>query len=383
MKFWIALAALLISQLAGIADGQVPESQILTWMKQLKPLPKVHYSWPVAIVEKDRAKQTERNKLIYEYIRLTHAVSLRGESASPRVINQAVDICNRVNATNPKQVASLGINFSVWHHRFDKELPPTDFGSSHESEMDFLQKRMTQVRNSVASANIRNRANVKVTAILFDSERFVTKANDEVWNAAITKKLNGAYDAAKSNFPGARVEWYTRGAIQRSASESGWSQSRFATLDEKGESFACSLYYVPEIEATRKTFRLTAENATKHGCESVTPWIALASGYRRQTDKFNTWSGNWNYDLIYSWQLGREINNSWYGRGKNTERFAPWNKAKVAVFYPAPFNRDSPHWGLHFVAYVSGANGYQLPKKLGQDLRNSNKLEEQAKNPNR
>ena len=72
MKFWIALAALLISQLAGIADGQVPESKILTWMKQLKPLPKVHYSWPLAIVEKDRAKQTERNKLLYEYVPVSY-----------------------------------------------------------------------------------------------------------------------------------------------------------------------------------------------------------------------------------------------------------------------------------------------------------------------
>ena len=379
MKFWIALAALLISQLAGIADGQVPESQILTWMKQLKPLPKVHYSWPLAIVEKDRAKQTERNKLLYEYVRLTHALSLRGETASPREIDQAVDICNRVNTTNPKQVASLGINFSVWHRRFDKELPPTDFGSSHKSEMDFLRKRMTQIRNSVASANLRNRANVKVTAILFDSERFVTKSNDEVWNAAITRKHNEAYDVVKSIFPDARIEWYARGAIHRAASDSGWARTRYTTLDEKGESFGCSLYYVPENESTRKVFRFTAKNAAKHGCDSVTPWIALASGSRRQTHRFNEWSNNWNYDLIYSWQLGREINNSWYGQEKRTERFAPWNKAKIAVFYPAPFNNNSPHWGQHFVAYVGGANGYQqLPEKIGQDLR-TKKLEEKAK----
>ena len=40
----------------------------------------------------------------------------------------------------------------------------------------------------------------------------------------------------------------------------------------------------------------------------------------------------------------------------------PWNKAKIAVFYPEPFGR-SPHWGQHFVAYVRGANGIkELPE---------------------
>jgi len=132
-----------------------------------------------------------------------------------------------------------------------------------------------------------------------------------------------------------------------------------------------------------KTFRFTAENAKRHGIDRVTPWIALAAGYRRQTDKFHAWSGDWNYDLIYSWKLGREINNSWYSEKIRTGRFAPWDKAKVVVFYPAPFNRDSPHWGQQFVAYVSGANGYKLPEGIGLDLRKDNKLEEKAENPTR
>ena len=37
------------------------------------------------------------------------------------------------------------------------------------------------------------------------------------------------------------------------------------------------------------------------------------------------------------------------------ERFAPWNKVQVAIFYPEPFGR-SPHWAEHFVAYVRGAH---------------------------
>ncbi len=361
MKFWIALAVLISTQLTSTLDGQVvPERQILAWMKQLKPLPKVHYSWPISLSK-------DRDKLLYQYVRLTHAVSLRGESATPANVDQAVDLCNRVNQTNPKQPASLGINFSVWHHRFGKGLPPTDFGPSHKAELDYLRKRMKAIRVSVASANIRNRADVKVTAILFDCERFVTRSNDEVWNAAITRKFNEAYDLVKGIFPAARIEWYARGGISRSAAETGWSQARFATLDEKGVAFGSSLYFVPEYEGTRKAFRLTAKNAAKHGCDQVTPWIALASGYRRQTDKFHSWTGNWNYDLIYSWTLGREINNPWYSKATRIDRFAPWNKAKIAVFYPAPFNRDAPHWGQHFVAYVRGANNNMELPELEQE----------------
>jgi len=60
-------------------------------------------------------------------------------------------------------------------------------------------------------------------------------------------------------------------------------------------------------------------------------------------------------DLIYSWQLGAEINHPWFGAPGRHERFAPWNRAKIAIFYPEPLGR-SPHWAEHFIAYVRGAH---------------------------
>ena len=110
---------------------------------------------------------------------------------------------------------------------------------------------------------------------------------------------------------------------------------------------------LPEIETTREIFRRTAHNADKHDCSEVTPWIALASGYRQKPDKLGEWSYDWNYDLIYSWQLGAEINVPWFG--ERPEQFAPWNKATIAVLYPRPFGQTA-HWALHFVAYVRGAH---------------------------
>lgn len=351
---FVATSFLLLPLLARADDSAASKEQLVTWMKELKPLPKTHYSWPLPL-------RNLPDELLFEYVRLTHAASLSGEWGQPEQMNRVVDICHRVNQTKPKKQASIGINYSVWHRRFGKELPPTDTGPTHQAELDYLTARMQAMKDSLAAANEIHKADVKISAILFDSEHFHTKSGDDKWNAAITQKYNAAWDTVRNIFPGVRIEWYARGAVQPGASNTGWSAARYFALDEKGDSFGCSLYQVPEIGYTRGIFRRTAENAAQHGCDQVTPWIALASGYRRQTDQYHKWSHNWNYDLIYSWKLGTEVNNAWYGAGEREQRFAPWRKTQVAIFYPEPFGR-SPHWGEHFVAYVRGANGVkELP----------------------
>jgi len=329
-------------------DVKPADEQILAWFQELKPLPKIHYSWPVPIGKLS-------DELLLEYVRLTHAVSLSGEWGKSEQVDRAVSICKRVNADKPKIAASIGINFSVWHRRFGKDLPPTDTGPTHQAELDYLKARMETMQTALAAANRKHDTKVAITAILFDSEHFHTRADDSKWNQAITAKYNAAYDTVRAVFPKVRIEWYARGAVQPGASPTGWSQSNYFALDEKGESFGCSLYQVPEIGYTRDIFRRTARNAEQHGCAEVTPWIALASGYRRQTDKYHEFSLDWNYDLIYSWKLGAEVNHAWFGAPERHERFAPWNKAKVAIFYPEPLGR-TPHWAEHFVAYVRGAH---------------------------
>ena len=76
----------------------------------------------------------------------------------------------------------------------------------------------------------------------------------------------------------------------------------------------------------------------------------------------------------YSWILGAEINQPFYA--KNPAKFAPWNFAKRAVFYPSVFEQEggmtvpvvTPHGNstlifLHFLAYVRGAAGVpELPQ---------------------
>lgn len=359
MKPGTALVLVFVITGTAVADEPAPEREVVGWMRELQPLPKVHYSWPLPW-------KSISDDVLYEYVRVTHAASLSGEWGQQDQIDRAVEVCHRVNAAAPKMPASIGVNYSVWHRRFGKDLPPTDTGPTHQAELDYLRSRLTAIRDGLAAANHRYKADVRVSAILFDSEHFHVKPDDDVWNAAITAKYDAAYDIVHEFFPKVRIEWYARGAVQPGASPTGWSQATYFALDEKGETFGCSLYQVPEIGYTREIYRRTAANAAKHGCHEVTPWISLASGYRRQTDKYHEFSLNWNYDLIYSWQLGRELNNAWFGVPERTERFAPWNKAKIAIFYPEPFGR-SKHWGQHFVAYVRGANGVQQIDDLAGD----------------
>jgi len=340
---------------AACAEDSLAPPLLLSQLRELKPLPKVHYSWPLPF---DKLS----DELLYEYVRLTQAASVSGEWCKQEHIDRCVAACKRVNTTNPKIPASIGINYSPWHRRFGKNLPPTDTGPTHKAELEYLKERMEKILEWLQVSNKKYETNITVTAILFDSEHFHAKADDPEWNKALTAKYNAVYDIVQEVFPKVHIEWYARGAVQPGASETGWINTTYFALDEKGDSFGCSLYQVPEIGYTREIMRRTAERAVKHDCKKVTPWIALASGYRRKTDKYHDFEMEWNYDLIYSWKLGAEVNQPWFGEPVRHGRFAPWNMAKIAIFYPEPFGR--PRWGQHFVAYVRGA---YLIKSLPDD----------------
>lgn len=325
-------------------------TELIEAMKSLKPLPKVHYSWPLP----SDLIEGAADPLLQEYVRLTRAACISGEWSTLKHIATAVRVCKAVNLQSSGTPASIGINYSPWHREFDKELPATDVGPTYHAELARFRMRMETIRQWLSDANREHGADIGVSAILLDTERFVTRRDDKTWNQAITDKYDDIYEIAREVFPQARIEWYGRG-IQESSDSDGWSPFPWNTFENKADSFSCSLYRVPEIGAMRETFSRTLDLAREHHASVVTPWVALASGYRRQVEKFHEWDDDWDYDLVYSWMIGAELNEPWYGQ--RPERFAPWSAAKIVVFYPAPFNPKSPAWGRHFVAYVRGANG--------------------------
>ena len=106
---------------------------------------------------------------------------------------------------------------------------------------------------------------------------------------------------------------------------------------------------------------------------SVTPWIALGAGQYREPVLPKpgvgfSFSFSLNYDPVYSWQMGREVNGldaPWDERW--SEGFAPWDAAKVVCLFPGVFDQRSAAVAVgggnstvslqHFVNYVRGATG--------------------------
>ncbi|MFC1498613.1 hypothetical protein ACFLS1_09125 [Verrucomicrobiota bacterium] len=269
------------------------DQQLIAWMKELQPLQKVHYSWALDIHKYPQ-------ELMYEYVRLTHAVTLsaeehhsKGKDITADVFDQAVQLCKKVNATKPKISASIGVLYPVWIWHY-KGPSPTNTGEKHKAELNLLKSRLKRIQNDVTAANHKHSTDIAVTAIFLDCEAFFTRQDNAEWNAAMLAKHNATYDIAWKAFPNARIEWYSRGGVQPYDSATGWRVRPFFTLKEKGKSFSCNLNRVPEIGITRETFRRTFKLARKHGVSEVTPWISLASGNQRQPHKFEKWTFNWN-----------------------------------------------------------------------------------------
>ena len=310
-------------------------------------LPKVHYSFPLP----DWAL-TPANSVLREFARITHGVSLRGESATPEEVDAAVEACKAANGSGSATAASVAINYSPWHRRFGAALPATDTGETARAEVRLFRARLNAIRDSLTRANQRHSSDIKVSAILLDCERFAISLESTAIDEAINRKHDKIYDIARQVFPDARVEWYGRGSMQPSTNAGGWTPSRYFTLREKGDSYSCPLYEVPQVEATRLKYARTREFAAAHGVYDVTPWIALGAGYRGEGPS-REWEFNWDYDLRDSWNLGAEVNNA---KGVS-DRAGEWIAARVVVFYPSPLDERTPRTFEHFVAYVRGAAG--------------------------
>jgi hypothetical protein len=337
---------------------QLSQVQIDVKLGALKPLPKVHYYYSNiggGLLDK-------RNSLrLYEYARITHALAFWGEWVKQQQVDNCVYTCEKINRTNPEIPASIAVFYNPWHRKFGKDLPPTNRGATYDEEIEFFAERLQLINGWLAACNNKYNGRVKLSAVLLDCERFKIKKDDTAWNKAMQEALDAIHMKAQEIFPNARVEWYDRG-IRRFAGYR-WGKSNNFTGKEIKAPLSCSLYTLPETECMRETYRRTCTLADALGIKEVTPWVALAAGYRQGLKQGKFYDKEWDYDLIYSYLTGAHINIKWYG--DQPELFAPFNRAKVVVFYPPPFS--NPHWAKHFIAYVRGATGVRELNDLGYE----------------
>ena len=88
-------------------------------------------------------------------------------------------------------------------------------------------------------------------------------------------------------------------------------------------------------------------------CHNV---ILKNHGFCTKSDAFHT------PDRVYSWQIGREVNNAWFSTDTRIERYAPWYAAEVVCFYPSVFDvrgvpagtvSDCPPLSLHLTPFLT------------------------------
>jgi len=359
--FAVSIAVLLgYAQSGGGDTVQLSQAEIDANLSALKPLPKVHYSFGCLGCGMINDPNSYR---LYQCARITHALSFWGHGLTSEQVNNCVYACARVNKTNPKIPASLAFCYSPWTRKFGKGLPPTDRGSTYYEEIRYFSECMERLKRWLAEANRKYGSKVKVSAVLLDCERFSTKSYNRAWNEGIRQALDAIHIKAREFFPEARIEWYDRG-VKRYRGVSWAKTSRFTGKEIKAP-FSCPLYALPESERMRETYRRSCALADTFNIDEVTPWVALAAGYRPSITENEYWDMDWDYDLVYSYKLGAELNVKAYG--DQSKKYAPYNRAKVVIFYPPLFDKRVKHWARHFIAYVRGATGVGELKDLGYE----------------
>jgi hypothetical protein len=316
----------------------------LAQLKDLKPLPKKHWSWSLP----DFAV-TQPDERVYEVARIMGSACLRAEYATPQHVATCVKLCHPAGA-------SIGVNASPYHSTVPDSASPL---FAYPDELDLLHKALVNVRMSLHDANFAQNTDVKVGAILLDSERFYRRDDDLVWNAAITERYNVVYDLCKSIFPGVRVIWYEWG-VEAAPSKTGWQLAPWYVPEAKTDALSCDLYSPCELHRMRETFAKTVDESNRRGIAhgsfgTVVPYLSLGCGYQRAQKEFQVWNNDWRYGKEYAYQLGQEINVPWFSWPEQVPRFAPWHRADAVVFYPPPFDPRVPEWVSYFAAYCYGA----------------------------
>lgn len=333
----------------GTSIGQINEPLWAT-LSRLSELSKEHYSWPFSSAFLDDPKN---KKLLYEYARLSHSITIWGYWATQEQVLRVLKILTAVNQKQPHLPATLSLTFRPWSVRFPVDASPMHQGREEAIELEYLHERLTTIRNWLETYNTAHGTNIQLGAILLECERFFIKEANELgataWNAAIDRKHNLVYDSVRSVFPQAKVEWYAR------------SLSSLFTLKEKGDSFSVPLYRVMDPIEYETLYRRALNKAKEKNVERVSPWIALGTGYRLRADGSREWAYNNDYDIRHSAQIGGLFHNYKPSQTPANANIS-YDAAQAVIFYPRPFEPLIPRWGEHFIAYVQGATGDNVPE---------------------
>jgi len=215
----------------------------VTELSPLRELPKIHYSFALP---KDLDEDT-----YFEIARITHALSFSAEnSCSQELINKYVKVCKRVNELSPSIPATLCLNYSPWHRKFNKTANSLVFDQSCIDEITYFQELAVEINGFLKNANDKYDTDIIISMLAYDSERFKRVPSDSLLgnrlNEAIKAKLDVFHELGKCYY-GSDVEisWYGRGKIQWNPN-SPILDEEWWTGREKNEFVTSSLYWPAE-----------------------------------------------------------------------------------------------------------------------------------------
>jgi hypothetical protein len=361
----IVLFALLAFSRSSHAAQSSADSLVM-WMARCDTLPKIVLSWPIA--------PAVPKTYVYEYARLTGRISLNlsgvyTQDEIDAFVQLADSLNNHVVVANKK--VSLAWNYSPYPAATFTERDPTSQQAESVTELANLDTKLAAKKLMVSIANAKfitgAADSILNTDIIFDQETFNGAPTGQAWLDSLTSKMNACYSRAQTAFPNCKVHWYDRGGWHVTGGDpDGWTDNTYFSLVENGTNFSCVLYRPWELQDMRDTFRYSLENAWRHGVSNITCYLSLGSGYVRYVEgtaptAAQAWDNDVDYGRWYAWQLGREINNAWYGAAVRWLRYAPWDYCDYIIFYNAsgPFTDTCPHFGEYFCAYMWGANDTQ------------------------
>ncbi len=272
----------------------------------MAPLPFPCYSWPLP--------EVRMGITLLDWTRVTHAVSLRGETCTEEEVRYAAEACRQVNRFHPKIPATIAVNWSPYQ---GATYTPLEWGQQVFKDLGAFCDKLRLIRQWAGD--------VRVSAVLFDHEKWKVK-HEEPWDKELDTKYDAFYWYAELIFPDAAIYLYGRG-------ESG----QRLTGNELGDGTSTRLYW-PDDGVKQQGLIEGRRRNPAHPDGPLSWWVAL--GWSR--DHFeNGQIQPVEYALSNDQVLGATIAEN-----------APH---EPVILYPSPFDpRLTDPWD-HFAAFAEGA----------------------------
>ncbi len=307
-------------------------------LQEFAPLSIPHASWWLP-----KQVWADQN-LLTEYVRITGVCSLSllwSPDAAYAACAAAIDQAGR---------GIIALNYSPYH-RLEAESAG-HFDLCWAAELLDVAERLEHVRG-LPGGNL-------VQLAILDHERY-----NQSQYPTVALKLAAMYLVFHEQI--ATVTWYGQGWWERAVwAPDGWQlfPRTLPTVPHDGL-FGVTLYQLNNLTLMRESIRRSAAEADRQNAR-LAAWVRLGIGYGYEWHLEGLWAPRRKvtYPLANSWRLGFDLAHTY--ASKRPAVFAPYDRIKLVIFYPAPYGPANKYFHDHFVAYLHGWYGKKMERSDGE-----------------